>query len=694
MRKFLVNAFIGITVAVASVSLGMLLIISMINTVTVDYLERCYFLSDNIFMHFVAICVFFGLTLFAYKKNLHCHINKYLSDDAMYHKTIKICFVFMILFSFVWNISTQFSGFADSASVKNIVESMHYKDFSQFENDGYLGEYHNQAGLILFEYIVSFVFGAQNNTAFLCFNCLFYSLLGLELFRILEMVGVSRCVQLSVWICEIVFLPTLLYTSFPYGTLGGLCFAVMALRYGLKYLKMENRVFKDLIFLFLFTFFSITIKQNFLIFSIALIILFVIVGVDRGKMKLSFASFVVVASIVCAVTIPIFVLRSISGCPLNQGRSSYNWIAMGLNYEIDDKIPDYAPGWWRYNYMESYIDAGYDSDEHERMSKLEISYEIEEYKNEPLRFLEFLVLKNASMWSDPIFESGFVLKNPQTIFPKWSRWISSPLGINFLVEILNPMQTLILLGVVGYLLFRKKTPESLLGIVFFCGGFLFHLFWEAKGQYTFPYYVILIPYGVIGLFEIVKVISCKKKTVTPPLYIVFLLMGMFLILLFIGFGKIDKLTNGDGEYRKFLADYKNDVYSPVDSGIYLFADYLNGSFISSTQNQFDIPKGVNVDNAGKYNISIYGDFARISDPHTGLFIKRYWYDGTQLVTLVKDGTGEDSLWRINKIEEDVYSILSVDELYAITMDDESLQVIVAPYTGSKNQQWALFRTDF
>ena len=30
------------------------------------------------------------------------------------------------------------------------------------------------------------------------------------------------------------------------------------------------------------------------------------------------------------------------------------------------------------------------------------------------------------------------------------------------------------------------------------GGFLFHLVWEAKGQYTLPYMVLVIPLAVEG----------------------------------------------------------------------------------------------------------------------------------------------------------------------------------------------------
>ena len=39
----------------------------------------------------------------------------------------------------------------------------------------------------------------------------------------------------------------------------------------------------------------------------------------------------------------------------------------------------------------------------------------------------------------------------------------------------------------------------------FIGGFLFHLFWEAKSQYTITYFVLLIPYCAKGLMDMTNV---------------------------------------------------------------------------------------------------------------------------------------------------------------------------------------------
>ena len=43
------------------------------------------------------------------------------------------------------------------------------------------------------------------------------------------------------------------------------------------------------------------------------------------------------------------------------------------------------------------------------------------------------------------------------------------------------------------------------------GGFAFHTFWEAKSQYIFPYFVILLPYGAAGISDIVDTMLREWK---------------------------------------------------------------------------------------------------------------------------------------------------------------------------------------
>ena len=39
----------------------------------------------------------------------------------------------------------------------------------------------------------------------------------------------------------------------------------------------------------------------------------------------------------------------------------------------------------------------------------------------------------------------------------------------------------------------------------FIGGFLFHLVWEAKGQYSVVYFMLLLPYAYLGMERVADV---------------------------------------------------------------------------------------------------------------------------------------------------------------------------------------------
>lgn len=65
---------------------------------------------------------------------------------------------------------------------------------------------------------------------------------------------------------------------------------------------------------------------------------------------------------------------------------------------------------------------------------------------------------------------------------------------------LNLFQPVILAGRVLYFCLsgQKQRRENFLLIVTVFGGFLFHIFWEAKSQYVFPYFLLIFPYSVQG----------------------------------------------------------------------------------------------------------------------------------------------------------------------------------------------------
>ena len=76
--------------------------------------------------------------------------------------------------------------------------------------------------------------------------------------------------------------------------------------------------------------------------------------------------------------------------------------------------------------------------------------------------------------------------------------------------VLDVVHTMILFGVLLYLALCMKDfqiREALL-MICFIGGYLLHIFWEAKCQYTILFFVLLFPYVFRGYQQCVR--ECEK----------------------------------------------------------------------------------------------------------------------------------------------------------------------------------------
>jgi hypothetical protein len=59
---------------------------------------------------------------------------------------------------------------------------------------------------------------------------------------------------------------------------------------------------------------------------------------------------------------------------------------------------------------------------------------------------------------------------------------------------------------------KKEIPTALwLPLIGIVGGFLFSIIWEAQSRYVFPYYVFLILFVPMGLYETGRAISRLPK---------------------------------------------------------------------------------------------------------------------------------------------------------------------------------------
>lgn len=119
--------------------------------------------------------------------------------------------------------------------------------------------------------------------------------------------------------------------------------------------------------------------------------------------------------------------------------------------------------------------------------------------------VRFFVSKNATQWSDPLFQGIWLNRVMQrvsdTAVPQWVDHFLRLDGPNLLSSVFNLLQTLVYGGLVLWAWMptneTRKSQEDLLAVIL-VGGFVFHTFWEAKSQYTLPYYVLIFPLALLG----------------------------------------------------------------------------------------------------------------------------------------------------------------------------------------------------
>ena len=164
------------------------------------------------------------------------------------------------------------------------------------------------------------------------------------------------------------------------------------------------------------------------------------------------------------------------------------------------------PGWYNENCYTYYTEYGYSKAVHDELSKADIRQRLSDFAADPVYTLRFFGRKTLSQWNDPTFQSVWVnemARNPER----------SPLALSLyergkayqLVSwAMDELHLLALAGIVLWLWFcrKERNLSHLFFPLFLIGGFLFHLAWEAKGQYTFLYFFPLVCYGGLGWLEL------------------------------------------------------------------------------------------------------------------------------------------------------------------------------------------------
>ena len=294
------------------------------------------------------------------------------------------------------------------------------------------------------------------------------------------------------------FLPMPLYVSFVYGNVPGLALLLLGALQLIRYLR-DHRPAR-LGFMGLFFLGAALMKMNYLIGVIAAAILLVLDAIRRKGLWQSAAALLMVLLCACSTSLVVRLTERFTGGDFSQGFPTSSWVLLGLQED------GAAPGWYTNRAYELYAQAGENKAATDLLCREAIAQRLQAFQD-PGYAASFFWEKAVSQWNEPSFESlsiNRLARNPERSPLALSLYEGR--GEKLALGWMNLYHSLILLGLVLWVLLegRKASLASLYFPLYFLGGFLFHLLWEAKSQYTLAYFFCLLPYGAMGYLALVR----------------------------------------------------------------------------------------------------------------------------------------------------------------------------------------------
>lgn len=468
--------------------------------------EHTFYIRDHYIQHFIVFGLFSMLLLSVKgEKTVRIAGNRYLG--AMLCAVAGIVAVLIVA-------AGQYLPKYDQMHVVEAAARLNQDIYSDFDVGDYLFVFPFQTGTVLYFQLLSILFGNLNFVAFQIVNCLW---IALTYYFFMKIAGLlwgeeNHLYQIGVALIGLLFFPYLLYSTFLYGTVVGMMFAVLSFYIVLLYERTPGIYY--LITGGLAIGIATVVKSNYVIFMIAgIVYLLIKIVADKGPdVKKAVPRLVMIAVLVACyllgrVSVTAYI-KSVNGGAEVAGIPMTAWIAMGLQ---DGKA---APGWYNGYNNAVFIENEFDYERTSAAVMDEIRRIVSGYPGDIQTTVSFFVKKVSSQWNNPTVQSLWVLEERPG--KDGLAWLLHGTGRYLYISWVNLLQTWILTGAFLYaiLRFRKSSVEEVLLPVTFVGGFVFHLFWEAEGLYAILYYPLLLPVSVCGYGEWRRLLLMKKEEIT------------------------------------------------------------------------------------------------------------------------------------------------------------------------------------
>ena len=509
MRKIVLRLSERTVFWLSVVLMGFLAVVSLISTTyfnTSDFLpETPRFRMDNILLNVISAAVFAAVVY------IFCKIRAF--EKIKTEKAAIAAALFVLIIGIIWiNVSGYYPA-SDQASVSRVAYLASQGDFKQFEAGAYMQVYPNQLGLVALLEIIYRITGGENWVIYQYITAVSNAFTVYLLYKITHRLFNNKKTDLAVIFLSAVCAQMLFYTTYVYGISLGLAFALAAFYFQLKFNENEKIVYAVLSAVMIGL--SVLIKNNYSIFLVAMVILSICRALEKKKFKSLLAG---VSAVVCCAALSMSltaVYEVRTGEEIGSGMPKILWVAMGM------QEGERAEGWYNgFNY-DTYTESGADAEVSSELAKEAISERLSEFAEDPLYALQFYYKKTVSQWNEPTYESIWANQFHSGDFGVIMQSIYEGKLYTFLNEYMNIYQLVVFAAVLFSLVIKLRQGmnlemERLFLPMVVIGGFIFHLVWEAKSGYIYPYFMCMLPAAAAGISEggrILEVRVIKKKDV-------------------------------------------------------------------------------------------------------------------------------------------------------------------------------------
>lgn len=491
---------------------GYIAIMSIFQTCVIDpanYSSEVILFQDDLFVINIFCLVIFTALLFKINKHtaFFAKVNMKFMEAGL--------FAFSAIIGLVWIFSVQSIPAADSYNIYETASQTAQGNYASLHNgsdfynkDFYSGfSYYNcypfQLGFVLISEIVYRIFGTDSTMPIQVINVLCVAAAYLGIAKITKQIFGRNKIEFIVILALAGCIQPVLFCTFVYGNIIGMCCAIWASHFLIKYFQTDK--YLVLIPCGVLLVVSALAKYNNLIYLVAFVIMLIIHTVKAKKWQSIAFALALCIAVVGTSNLVIKSYASRANTELKGGVSQVLYLDMGLNESY------MAPGWYNNIALSLYTSNNCDIDAAESQAWSDINSRLNKMKNDSEYAINFFGNKILSQWNEPSYESIWVSKVKghnvdvqeglgKTVYDG-STGQFLELYFNFYMMAVFILFTL---GIYFMFLYKKTNISTVLLPLVLLGGFGYHLLFEGKSQYILTYIVLLLPYASYALCTILE----------------------------------------------------------------------------------------------------------------------------------------------------------------------------------------------